>query len=309
MAFRNLGYLHAVGLLVTGLVLLAGACAPAFANAAPIRYEIYMVQAGDTVENIAARFGVEAALIRSFNNLGDGQALSPGQSVAVVLPGLPEREPTVSGEAAVPLLPAQPHEITPHYATVGKGCRVTRECGGGSVLYDPAEGSRVIVTAEQGDYWGVLMANGSLGWAPKASLQLTEESLSSEELDKMLRQAGRAEVVQYAMQFLGLPYRYGGRLPYDTDCSLFVQTVFRASGVALPRTAHAQAEVGQPVPFDRMLPGDRLYFANKSGYVNHAGIYIGDMQFIHASSYSGCVTIDSLTSRAYWSKLVGVRRS
>jgi cell wall-associated NlpC family hydrolase len=309
MISRNTHFLWATWLLATAVVLLAGACAPASANPAPVRYEIYMVQTGDTVENIAARFGVEAALIRNFNNLAEGQALTTGQSLAVVLPGRPEPK-AGEGQATDAIAgPAEPQEITPRYAVVGKRCQITGQPGGGSVLYEPVEGSRVIVGSEQGDYWGVVMANGMVGWTSKASLQATEDSLSPEDLDKLLRQGGRAEVVQYAMRFLGTPYRYGGRLPYDTDCSLFVQTVFAAFGVALPRTAHAQIEVGQAVPFDQMLPGDRLYFANRSGYVNHTAIYIGEMQFIHASSYSGCVTIDSLAARAYWTKLVCVRRS
>ncbi len=309
MISRNTHSLWASWLLAAVVVLLAGAYAPASASPAPLRYEIYMVQNGDTVENIAARFGVEAALIRNFNNLAEGESLTAGQSLAVVLPGLPKPE-VGEGQAADAIpVPAEPQEITPRYAVVGRGCQITSQPGGGSALYAPVEGSRVIVRCEQGDYWGVVMANDTVGWTAKASLQVTEESLSPEDLDKLLRQGGRAEAVQYAMRFLGTPYRYGGRLPYDTDCSLFVQTVFAPFGVSLPRTAHAQVEVGQAVPFDQMLPGDRLYFANKSGHVNHAGIYIGDMQFIHASSYSGCVTIDSLTARAYWTKLVCVRRS
>lgn len=309
MISRNTHSLWASWLLATVVGLLAGACAPASASPVPLRYEIYMVQSGDTVENIAARFGVEAALIRNFNNLAEGEALTTGLSLAVVLPGLPKPE-AGEGQAADAIpVPAEPQEITPRYAVVGRGCQITSQPGGGSPLYEPVEGSRVIVRCEQGDYWGVVMANDTVGWTAKASLQVTEESLSPEDLDKLLRQGGRAEAVQYAMRFLGTPYRYGGRLPYDTDCSLFVQTVFAALGVALPRTAHAQVEVGQVVPFNQMLPGDRLYFANKSGHVNHAGIYIGEMQFIHASSYSGCVTIDSLAARAYWTKLVCVRRS
>ncbi len=291
--------------LIVAAVCLALWGGPARA-ASPLRYEIYMVQKGDTVENIAARFGVEAVLIRTVNGLKPGQALSPGQSLAVVLPGLKKTEAAERPSASEP--PPQPKEVPPHYAVTAAGCRITESCGGDAVLFEPPAGSRVIVSKEQGDWWGILMADGSVGWTPKSSLRLTDEAVSAEAIGKMLRQAGRADVVEYAKRFLGTPYKYGGRLPYNTDCSLFVQTVFRAFGVRLPRTARAQAKVGRPVPLDQMLPGDRLYFADRKGRVNHTGIYIGNLQFIHASSAAGRVTISSLGSRRYWSRLYCVRR-
>ncbi len=305
MCRPNLRAFHSLALIAAAALLLLASGRPAGAEAAPLRYEIYMVQAGDTVENIAARFGVDALLIRTFNNLEKGQSLTPGQSLAVVLPGLPKpdaAQPSLEADAA------KPKDIPPRYAFVARGCRITAECSGDQVLFEPPAGSRVIVAKEQGNWWGVLMADGSVGWAPKSALRVTDETVSAETIEKMLQQAGRVEVVEYAKRFLGLPYKYGGRLPYNTDCSLFVQTVYRAFGVRLPRTARAQAEVGQAVPLDQMLPGDRLYFADRKGRVNHAGIYVGNLQFIHASSAAGCVTISSLGSRKYWSRLYCVRR-
>jgi cell wall-associated NlpC family hydrolase len=122
-------------------------------------------------------------------------------------------------------------------------------------------------------------------------------------------QGGRPDVVQEAMRYLGTPYRYGGRLPYDVDCSLLVQAAFGARGARLPRTAAEQFEVGQAVNYTELLPGDRLYFVSTSGRINHTGIYIGSGRFVHASSRKRCVAIDALGDRLYWSRFVGARRS
>jgi cell wall-associated NlpC family hydrolase len=151
------------------------------------------------------------------------------------------------------------------------------------------------------------MQDGSIGWIAKPALQMTAEGVAPDRLEAML-QGGRSDIVGYAVRFLGMPYRYGGRLPDNVDCSLFVQTVFAANGIKLPRTAHAQAEVGQPVSWSELQPGDRLLFANRSGHINHTAIYMGDWRFIHASSYDGCVTVDSLTNPHYWSSFAGARR-
>jgi cell wall-associated NlpC family hydrolase len=287
--------------------LLVCVCFASQALAGEIRYEIYMVRSGDTVENIAGRFGVAADRIRSVNNLPSDAVLQAGQSLAVLLDGAPRAEngeqtgaSGIGGGVAV--------EIPPQYAVVGAQCRITAECGGGEELWEPALGSRVIVRWEQGDYWGVVMMGGEQGWVPKSALQVTEQRIAPEVLATMI-QGSRPDIVQYAYRFLGTPYRYGGRLPDDVDCSLFVQTVFAAHNIRLPRTAHAQVGVGYAVSYQEMQPGDRLYFASSSGHVNHTGIYVGDGQFIHASSRARRVTVDSLMERAYWSHLVAVRRS
>lgn len=298
--------------LAAVVFVLAGLCGPGLAKGVPIRYEIYMVCRGDTVENIAARFGVEAARIRAFNNLSDDAVLTPGLSLAVILAGEPvpeesQEQGSLDAWAGASAEMTEPREIPPRYAVVVRRCNITGERGG-DVLYQPETGSRVIVKWEQGDYWGVVMQDGSQGWIPKSALQMTQEGISPAALEAVL-QGGRPDIVAYAMRFLGTPYRYGGRLPHNTDCSLFVQTVFGAHGIRLPRTAAAQAEIGRPVRYHEMVPGDRLYFVNRSGFVNHTGIYVGNLAFIHASSRAGCVAVDSLAQRAYWPRLVSVRRS
>ncbi len=266
-------------------------------------YEIYQVGKGDTVENIATRFGITPDLIRQFNQLQSDE-LKTGQSLAIPIPITPKRSPEMA-LAQTPL-----SIVEPRYAMVTAASQITSEpldIGPDGVLYPMQPGNRVIVNAEQGDYWGVIMVDGSMGWMPKSSVQLTDQVISTEQLDMMLN--GRWDIVQEAYRYLGTPYCYGGRLPQNIDCSLLVQTACAARGIRLPRTAAAQFEVGQNVAPSELLPGDRVYFMSRSGRINHTGIYMGSGRFIHASSRRGCVAVDSLSTRMYAARFAGARRS
>lgn len=260
-------------------------------------YQIYQVQAGDTVENIAARFGVQAAAIRQLNDLR-GRGVTEGEAIAIPLSARPA--PKVSY-----------HVIEPRYAVVTRPSTITDQpgpLGVAGALYEPEIGSQLIIDAEQGEYLGVVMMDGTAGWIPKSCAQLTERTIPAEQLEEMIK-GGRPDVVQEAMRYLGTPYHYGGRLPYNVDCSLLVQAAFGARDIYLPRTAAEQFAVGHPVHYSELLPGDRLYFVNRSGRINHTGIYIGDGRFVHASSRRDCVAIDALSDPEYWSRFVGARRS
>jgi len=114
-------------------------------------------------------------------------------------------------------------------------------------------------------------------------------------------------IVAAATDYIGVPYVFGGTSPYGFDCSGYVQYVFAKSGVSLPRTADVQYEVGTPISTTDLVSGDLVFFSTYTYGASHVGIYVGDGQFIHASSSRG-VTIDSLGS-SYWSShYIGARR-
>lgn len=92
-------------------------------------------------------------------------------------------------------------------------------------------------------------------------------------------------VVNYALQFVGNPYVWGGTsLTNGADCSGFVQSVMSNFGISLPRTSRAQSAAGTAVSSSQMQPGDLIFYANGSGTVNHVALYIGGGQVVHASS-------------------------
>ncbi|HCS43784.1 MAG TPA: peptidase P60 [Pseudomonas sp.] len=113
-------------------------------------------------------------------------------------------------------------------------------------------------------------------------------------------------ILERGMSLIGTRYRFGGTSEAGFDCSGFIGYLFREeAGMNLPRSTREMINVDAPlVTRSDLKPGDLLFFATngRRGRVSHAGIYLGDNQFIHSSSRrSGGVRIDSLGD-SYWSK-------
>ncbi|HEX4747171.1 MAG TPA: NlpC/P60 family protein [Gaiellaceae bacterium] len=112
-----------------------------------------------------------------------------------------------------------------------------------------------------------------------------------------------AHVVGIAMQYLGVPYVWGGSSPSTGfDCSGFTMYVYAQVGVSLPHHAASQYQLGTPVPRDQLAPGDLVFFSG----LGHMGMYIGGGQFIHAPHTGDVVKISSMDER--WGNYVGARR-
>ncbi|RGS72375.1 glycoside hydrolase [Mitsuokella sp. AF21-1AC] len=114
-------------------------------------------------------------------------------------------------------------------------------------------------------------------------------------------------VVSESMNYLGVPYVFGGTTPSGFDCSGYVRYVFAHAGVYLPRTADAQYECGYPVSTGELVAGDLVFFSTYEPGPSHVGIYLGDGEFINASSSQG-VSIASLYSSYWGSCYIGARR-
>ncbi|AZC20017.1 peptidase P60 [Pseudomonas piscis] len=112
-------------------------------------------------------------------------------------------------------------------------------------------------------------------------------------------------ILERGMSLIGTRYRFGGSSEAGFDCSGFIGYLFREeAGMNLPRSTREMINVKAPlVARNNLKPGDLLFFStNGRGRVSHAGIYLGDDQFIHSSSRrSGGVRVDSLGD-SYWSK-------
>ena len=114
----------------------------------------------------------------------------------------------------------------------------------------------------------------------------------------------RASLVEYAKQFLGNRYVYGGTsLTNGTDCSGFSMRVFEHFGYGLPRTSGSQASSTKSIKGSDARPGD-LFFYGSGGHVNHVAIYIGSGMVIHASNPSSGIKI----SNAYYRSPVKIGR-
>ncbi len=107
----------------------------------------------------------------------------------------------------------------------------------------------------------------------------------------------RVDLCEYAKQFLGNPYVYGGTsLTKGTDCSGFVMSVFKKFGYKLSHSSRAQAKEGTKISYSELQPGDLIFYA-KNGSINHVAIYIGNGQVIHASSPSTGIKISHYNYR------------
>ncbi len=117
------------------------------------------------------------------------------------------------------------------------------------------------------------------------------------------------EVIGVAKSYIGVPYVFGGTTPRGFDCSGFIRYVFGKVGTDLPRTAGEQYNVGAKVSKADLKPGDVVFFKktyNKAG-ITHSGIYIGNNQFISATTSKG-IKIDSLSSTYWGPKYYGATR-
>lgn len=106
------------------------------------------------------------------------------------------------------------------------------------------------------------------------------------------------EVLTYAHTFTGVPYKFGGTTPEGFDCSGYIRHVFKKIGYDMPRQADEQFRVGKKVEKSNLQPGDLVFFETYEPGISHSGIYIGDGQFISATSSSGVAVAD--IDDSYW---------
>lgn len=180
------------------------------------------------------------------------------------------------------------------------------------LLYKEEVGWYLVEDAESGEqayiYGEYLHFGTELPQKAKREVVQTVDTNANQTLQAPSAVNGQA-IVSYAQQFLGIKYVYGAAGPSAFDCSGFTMYVYAQFGVSLCHNAAAQSKMGVSIPIENLQPGDLVFFKDKTmSRVGHCGIYIGNGNFIHASSGSGtCVKISSLTG-TYSRRYCGARR-
>ena len=198
-----------------------------------------------------------------------------------------------------------------------------------------AAGTYLAIEDERGDWYGVLMADGSIGWVARSAVHVMDyQVVSNGQLpttpdtgrgglpagigspdvyprsNRPYFTAGAQTFMNEAYKYLGVPYVWGGNTYNGIDCSGFVKNVYDALGFPLPRLGSDQMAYGIPVPVDQLQTGDRLYFTPRTERVgvHHTGLYVGNGFFIHASSGKHQVTVSNLSEAYYRKNFVCARR-
>lgn len=130
-----------------------------------------------------------------------------------------------------------------------------------------------------------------------------ENQHSAELLGKWGSPDERKLFVKVATGFLGAPYRLGGSTVRGIDCSAFVRKMYQFFDISLPRTAQEQSNVGLSVNKNELLEGDLVFFRTRKP-VGHVGIYVGNNEFVHASSRDRAVRIDNLDSPYFQKRFI-----
>ena len=132
--------------------------------------------------------------------------------------------------------------------------------------------------------------------AKKLEEELAAETAAAEAAEATAN--ARQNLVNYALQFVGGPYRAGGNDPRTgVDCSGFVRYVMQhGAGISMNRSSGSQATQGHAVNSSQMQPGDLLFYSGGSG-INHVAMYIGDGKIVHASTYATGIKISKWNYR------------
>ncbi len=169
------------------------------------------------------------------------------------------------------------------------------------VLGNVAEGDMVMVLEKEGSFYKVKVDN-TVGYIYSTSVDETK----LREVKQISNSVNQGEaIVDYAKQFLGGRYVYGGNnLATGVDCSGFVQQVMKHFNIYLERSSKSQYAVnGYAVSRAEIQPGDLVFYGNSS--VNHVAIYAGNGQIIHANNESTGIIMSDLY---YGKSIIGIKR-
>lgn len=278
---------------VTSLLLMAALATPTFAVSGTVNTE------GSTLR-LRSEANTSGAVLKQLSHGTQVEVLSTVENgwykISVdELTGYVSGDYLTVNQAEAETLPV---EAEPVYVQVVEGPLNVRSGPGTS--YDKVEqlatGRVVKATALQD------------GWYQIESGYISADYV--QEVDPSAQSTKGQEIADYALQFVGYPYVYGGSSPKGFDCSGFTSYVYKQFGYSINRTASNQLDNGYAVSKSELQPGDLVMFCQygSTSRASHVGIYIGNNKYVHASTPGVGVIISDLSDMAISSGFVGARR-
>lgn len=249
--------------------------------------EFHIVKKGDTLAGIARKYGVSLSEIREINDL-KSKRLKIGQKILLKRTG-------------------------PRTYTVKKGDNIWKIAKKYNVDAEEIMELNELESDELKPGQKLILE----AWIDEKELKRYETAISQLKaledvkvaVDSDITKLGvKDRVVVFAKKMLNIPYRFGGSSFMGIDCSGYVQKVFGFLNIPLPRSAREQFNIGEPVSKEELNIGDLVFFRTYASFPSHVGIYLGNNLFIHASSKSKKVTIDSLDTPYYLKRFIGAKR-
>jgi cell wall-associated NlpC family hydrolase len=175
------------------------------------------------------------------------------------------------------------------------------------------QNKHITILSSTNNWYKVKTSSGKVGWVIKDYISAVPITISRG--NDISRSAAVApsissEIVDFAKNYLGVNYVWGGKTPDCFDCSVFVLFIYNHYGIQLTRVACNQATQGTYVAKSDLIPGDLVFFDTDGGhqFINHVGMYIGNDQFIQASSGHGDVVISDIAHGFYANTYMTARR-
>ncbi len=291
---------------------------------AQVVYKYYEVAGGDTVYSISTRYGIDPdELVRiNANTIVDQKGLQAGAILLIPVSPEPPKPRLVTAAQAEGVAANSKDSVTRavEYTAIPEPGRVKLDSKPDGLAMSVPASDNVAKNKKKksrkrrkshrssAPSTGYSIAVGSDGQVVKIPNYVPPVD-EDEEADGKATSSNRAvkDLLARARSYMGVPYVWGGTTPDGFDCSGYVQYVYREVGVKLPRTADVQYNEGKRVAWGSEAPGDMVFFETYAPGASHVGIYLGDRQFIHASS-SGCVRVSSLEENYFKEHYLGAKR-
>jgi peptidoglycan endopeptidase LytE len=311
--------LNSLGMGLTILYLLLALCQMGWTE------EKYTVKPGDTLYGISKSYGVSIEALKKANAL-EGNSIKPKQILILPSPKEKKADETLRTSSSSSLQRLSAETVR---RTSGEMDSYVVQRGDSLFSISTKVGLPIEEIKKINDLHTSALKIGQILLLPKGESPFDEkaeglgdeaeipglskeegeraESATSAPLGKWNNPEERSLLVRVVKTFLGVPYKFGGSTLKGIDCSAFVKKIYEVFNTDLPRTTREQFSIGKKIQKNQLEEGDLVFF-RESGNRAHVGIYVGDNQFVHASSYSREVKIDYLDT-PYYSKrfLRGIR--